>query len=357
MAHSKHEHTSGITWMLHSAQVDDATLAEALVSGFYAGLYAFALALSHRSHLASAAGQSAIAQAVSGRHRFWGETSLRAWLYRLIYLHIQKDPSQRQSSFSFRPLAVSTLPATVNPSLLQGKPQHFELDDPLPFLLSYGHGLAEEDIAYVLGEKLSDLRSRLNRSRLHLYAATFPPSKPSAEHLQYLDLLISAQRETLSLAEQAELDRHITGCPFCQEFRSRLPALEKAWREQLKPALLQSDQVRDAMRQINSIIYGRTNERKHLLPVKEISLVIVLLLSLILFGRSQGVLRRPIPALLTPSPQLYLQPNSYSGANPYTRAAAAGIEWLRRSGFFYLRYLDCRRRYLGDHCLQSRPKC
>jgi hypothetical protein len=267
MAHSTQEHTSGITWMLHSPQVDEATLAEALVSEFYAGLYAFSLALSDRSHLASAAGQSAIAQAVSGRHRFWGETSLRAWLYHLVYLHHQKDPSQDQSSYSLRPLAVCTSSATVNPSP-PDEAQEFKLEDPLPFLLSYGHGLVEEEIAYVLGEKLSDLRSRLNRSRLQMYAAAFPPSKPSAEHLQYLDLLISAQQETLSFAEQVELDQHMTGCPFCREFPSRLPALEKAWKEQLKPVPLQSDHARAAMRQINSIIYGRANGRKHLLPVK-----------------------------------------------------------------------------------------
>jgi hypothetical protein len=77
---------NSIEWMLHDSQIDDATLAEALAAEYYPGLHAFVLALNRKPYLPSPnPGLEVIAKAVSERHRFWNDTTLQAWLYRLAY--------------------------------------------------------------------------------------------------------------------------------------------------------------------------------------------------------------------------------------------------------------------------------
>jgi hypothetical protein len=87
-----------IEWMLHDSQIDDATLAEALAAEYYPGLHAFVLALNRKPYLPSPnPGIEAIAQAVSERHRFWNDTTLKAWLYRLAYqIHTRNQSTVSQ---------------------------------------------------------------------------------------------------------------------------------------------------------------------------------------------------------------------------------------------------------------------
>jgi DNA-directed RNA polymerase specialized sigma24 family protein len=275
-------------WMIHNNLIDDATLVEAMLSEFYAGLHGFIFSLSGQPQLASAAGQQAIAQAVMGRHRFWNENSLRAWLYRLAYLHLQKDLSQGKSIFSQSLRVARKSPASPNVPP-QDKTARLYLENRLPALLSYGHGLEQAEIAYILGETTSDLHSYLNQNRLNLYLNAYPTSQLPEDHDRYIDLTFPPPTQSLSFAEQLELEQHLPDCRFCQDFRQRLPDLEKGWRNQFKPATLQPELARIALREIRSLVTASANGRKHLLPVKEISLVIVVLLTLVLFGRTQGV--------------------------------------------------------------------
>ena len=67
------EPSRSITWMLHSAEINDSALAEALVIEFYAGVIAFAMSVSGNPDLAISAGKAAIVQTVSRRYKFWGK--------------------------------------------------------------------------------------------------------------------------------------------------------------------------------------------------------------------------------------------------------------------------------------------
>jgi len=289
-----HEPSASITWMLQSAEINDSALAEALVTEFYTGVIAFAQTLSGNSHLATSAGQAAIIQAVTRRYRFWGETSLQAWLYRLVYLHLRKNgiqdrqsPSQQAQTARKRvPGKFGAIPSD-HPGLI--------LNDPLPFLLYYGHGLTEAEIAYILGRELAHLLSNLNQDRMLIFTATHPSFQPHEFHSRFIEASSLAQMGLLDNHIQGELEQHLAGCPLCQAYLSQLPKLEVTWKEELKPASLRTAQVRVACRHILAILSKKAKDPKQLLPYKEFSLVITLVLLLVLFGRTQGIFEASDP--------------------------------------------------------------
>jgi DNA-directed RNA polymerase specialized sigma24 family protein len=217
MGQSNHEPPHSISWMLHSAHVENAALAEVLVSEFYTGLYAFGLSLSGHPELASSSGQAAIAQAISERHRFWNETSLCAWLYRLTYRNLQKKTSLSKLINRIGILGIANFPP-VKKTSTQSKALGLDPQDEILLLLSYGHDLEDEEIAYVVQVEPSDIHTRLNRCRTILYRAAYPTSQFSVDHFQLLELSYPAKTDPLPSAEQNRIDQHMAGCPPCQEF-------------------------------------------------------------------------------------------------------------------------------------------
>ena len=300
------EPSSSITWMLHSAEINDSALAEALVIEFYEGVIAFAMSVSGNPDLAKSAGQAAIIQAVTGRHRFWGETSLRAWLYRLAYLYLQKNVIQDRQSPSRQALvAQKRMPRKYAP--IPADHPSLSLRDPLPFWLYYGHGFTEAEIVYVLEKELSQLLFSLNQDRFHLFSAKHSSGLPSENHIRFIDLSCLAQMGLLDINGQLELEQHLADCRLCQAYRNQLPRLEESWKEELKPPAIGTAQVRVALRHITAILSKKTNGPKYLLPFKELSLVVTLVFLLLLFGRTQGVFeandtRHPITTLPTSTP-------------------------------------------------------
>jgi hypothetical protein len=288
MHRSDQEPSSSIAWMLHSAQVDDATLIEALSSEFYAGLYAFALELSGQPHRATVITQGSICKAVRDRHRFWNETTLRAWLYRLAYLQYQNNPASNK--FTISGWIQAGLGFFLGKKALSSAGfSRPDQQSPSPILLRYGHSLEEDEITYVLGEDPAHLHSGLVRDQLKLFEAAYPSSLPPEGHARYIELSYPAQADSLTLSDQLELEQHLTNCSFCQEYRQLLPELEKTWRDHLKPATLPVKQVQAAVLEATTHFAGHDNGHPRLLPLKEISLVVILLFTLVAFGRSQGI--------------------------------------------------------------------
>ncbi len=73
--------TLTLDWMLQSTQVDDVTLAEALVERFHQGLSCLAEAILGDPASARQVACETIAWAVLNRRQFWNETPLKPWLY------------------------------------------------------------------------------------------------------------------------------------------------------------------------------------------------------------------------------------------------------------------------------------
>jgi hypothetical protein len=199
---------NSIEWMLHDSQIDDATLAEALAAEYYPGLHAFVQALNPKLFLPSLnPGIEAIAKAVSDRHRFWNDTTLKAWLYRLAY---QINTRKQFLLANFRWLPRFWEPKRDEKNFPTMDLKSLDPEQHLPLLLIYGHGLDEEEVAYILNVPVSKVRSRLNRARRYLYTAAYPDSLEV--HSKYLEMLQPISGAQKSIETQLELDKHLSGC-------------------------------------------------------------------------------------------------------------------------------------------------
>jgi DNA-directed RNA polymerase specialized sigma24 family protein len=276
---------NSIEWMLHDSQIDDATLAEALAAEYYPGLHAFVLALNRKSYLPSPNPViEAIAKAVSDRHRFWNDTTLKAWLYRLAY---QINTRKQSLLPNFRWLPRFWEPKQDEKNFPTVDLKSLDPEQHLPLLLIYGHGLDEEEAAYIFDLPVSKVRSRLNRAQRHLYTAAYPDSLEV--HAKYLEMLQPGGGVLQSIEAQLELDKHLSGCTGCQKYRDQLPVLERSWKDEYKPVSLPLDQIHNAQEEIHALIANRTHNRNLLLlPLKEVSIVLVVLLALVYLGRQQG---------------------------------------------------------------------
>jgi hypothetical protein len=274
-----------IEWMLHDSQIDDATLAEALAEEYYPGLHAFVLALNLKPYLPSPnPGLEAIAKAVSERHRFWNDTTLQTWLYRLAY-QIHNLNQSPLANFRWRPRFLK--PKQDQKNLPTRDLEYLDSEQHLPLLLTYGHGLDEADVAYILNVPISIVCTRLKRARRYLYTAAYPDSLEI--HSQYLEMLRPGAGAQKSIEAQLELDKHLLECTGCQKYRDKLPALERSWKDKYRPVPLPFDQIHKAKGEIQALI-AHQNQRRSLLllPLKEISVVLVVLLALVYLGRQQG---------------------------------------------------------------------
>jgi DNA-directed RNA polymerase specialized sigma24 family protein len=321
-----------IEWMLHDSQIDDATLAEALAAEYYPGLHAFVLALNRKPYLPSPnPGIEAIAQAVSERHRFWNDTTLKAWLYRLAY-QIHTRNQSTLANFGWLPRFRELKQDVENFPTLDLK--SLDLEQHLPLLLIYGHGLDEGETAYILNLPVSKVRSRLNRARRHLYTAAYPDSLEV--HTKYLEMLQPVAGVPQPVETHLELDQHLSGCTGCQKYRDQLPVLERSWKDEYKPGPLPYDQIHNAKEEIYALIANRTHKRNLLLlPLKEVSVVLVVLLVLVYLGRQQGAFvaydARPTFTLVptyTPIPTITPFPTRTPAPRPVELAGMEGDDYF-----------------------------
>jgi hypothetical protein len=278
-----------IEWMMHDNRVHETTLIHALASEYYVGLHAFASALVEEPGLTSLHPiHQAIAKAVSERHRFWNEVSLRAWLYHLTFQFCEKDKPSIFFSVKFLFGSHNELSRGGNPD--HKKPTEINIKDQLPVLLAYGHEFSVEEIAYILGITIPKVKSRLNQARLQMYGNAISGDKYSEIHSHYLEMLHNLSSTSIASDDQLEFDRHINSCSGCQAYKALLPAMEQTWKEEFKPHPHQPNQAELATDEINSIVVGRTNGWNFfILPLKEVSLLVVVFLMLVYLGRAQGV--------------------------------------------------------------------
>jgi hypothetical protein len=323
---------NSIEWMLHDSQIDNFTLAEALAAEYYPGLHAFVLALNRTPSLPSPnPGLEAIAKAVSERHRFWNDTTIQAWLYRLAYqIH-----NRNQSAFANFLRLPRFLKPKQNKNSFPGEDQDYlDPEQHLPLLLIYGHGLDEEEAAYILNLPVLKVRSRLKRARRYLYTAAYPDSLEI--HSQYLEMLRPGAGAQKSIEAQLELDKHLLDCTGCQMYRDKLPALERSWKDEYRPVPLPFDQIHKAKGEIQALI-AHQNQRRNLLllPLKEISVVLVVLLALVYLGRQQGAFEaydaRPTTTLVPTStavPTLTPFPTRTPAPRPVELAGIEGEDYF-----------------------------
>jgi hypothetical protein len=297
--------SAGLDWMFHNEEVSEAQLAEALAHSYYEDLFRLVLFLNGGQVSAGSIVIDTLVNAVERRNRFWNETSLKAWLYRLAY---QKTQASLKRGPPTPGPGDELLPASVS----IGNDAARKPD--LALVLRCGHHLTRSEIAYVLATDEASVVERLHQERLHQYILRHPEHDLRA-CLECLSLVNDRQDGLLDGSREADLNRRLGNHPACRAYASHLSEVEY-----------------DAVRQTGTLDVGpgkaglvtaasetvaaavrKSRARRLALPVKEGALFILVLAMFAVLGRAWGIFEafdaRPTATSLprsTPTPMQIL---------------------------------------------------
>jgi DNA-directed RNA polymerase specialized sigma24 family protein len=267
--------------MFHDEGVSVAHLAEALAYSHYEDLFRLVLFLNGGQVSAGSVVQDTLVLAVEKRNRFWNETSLKAWLYRLAYQTTQS---------SLKKGAPPTGPGEeLFPPSVSIEKRPAQRPD-LALILRCGHHLTRSEIAYVLAVDEASITERLYQERLRQYGLRYPDQDLRGCQ-DCLRLVNDRQDGLLDGSQEADLNRRLGDHPACRAYAGRLVEVEY-----------------DAVRQTGTLDVGpgeaglitaasetaaaavrKSRARRLALPVKELALFIGVLAMLAVLGRAWGV--------------------------------------------------------------------
>ncbi|MFO7623675.1 MAG: hypothetical protein R6V73_04940 [Anaerolineales bacterium] len=223
---------SELEWMLHSTEVDDAVLLEALLHRYYPGLYQLTLMVTNDPLMAVTAAGQALSAAVARRHRYSGETSLRAWIYGLAYRATRKSPVKNRPAEEMgdkRYASNDQMETDVQERLLVVL-RGLDSKHSLPLVLRYLHGLNLGEVAHVLRIRERSAHARLDAVRRQCQGALYPDSPRSLPHAEIEELMREALDGLLDgkgdFNNIARMEMHLDECGECKGFSNRLSVLE-----------------------------------------------------------------------------------------------------------------------------------
>lgn len=316
------ERSLGLEWMLQSSQVSDITLIEALQREYYAGLVYLGEYLLDESQKAREFARKALADGVINRDHYWGEISLKAWLYRLAienYLHtVQQDkvPPFLKGQFQWvvhgvikrkitrlsgdsetYPIAkdTNTLKQQSGDELSRFRQLLSELGEEncLYLVLRYGHELSAGEIAKVLhgdGSKVppEDIHTQLDDVRKKIQTCLGMSVESCEIHPQVHSQIQAASDGMLSPELVIELEGNLGACETCRNDANRFEAFEiqllrfihLIWPKPLIPP----DEERGATVSIVASVNNRSRHRSISVSFKEASLAFILLVLMVAIG-------------------------------------------------------------------------
>jgi RNA polymerase sigma factor (sigma-70 family) len=299
---------SELEWMLHSTEIDDAMLLEALLHHYYPGLYQLTLMVTNDPLMAVTAAGQALSAAVARRHRYTGETSLRAWIYALAYRATRKarvkywfaEKGKRKSTSHHQAEADDSEQLLPVLRALGGNKR-------VPLVLRYVHGLNLGEIAHVLGIRPQTAHARLNAIRRQCQAALYPGSPKSLPHAEIDELMSEALDGMLDdkgdFNNIARLEMHLDECGECKGYFNRLSTLEgkikscvpRLW---FVPEVPESD-VRDLLGILNQQTGWQRRHQSFSLSLRAISLALVVVALLAFVAVTTDIFAQVPPQKIT----------------------------------------------------------
>ncbi|RPI35133.1 MAG: sigma-70 family RNA polymerase sigma factor, partial [Chloroflexota bacterium] len=339
MLDNKPEVTSELEWMLQNSQVDDGMLGEALVREYYASIYHLAISILKDHSKAGEVARETIHQAVANRHRYWGETRLRVWLYRIAYQKCRRLAGLFISQKAGDAISLDSTTSGSPPEREEEGERLWKVivtsgeKNRLPMLLRYVHNLPVREIALVLQANERTVHSRLEHSRQKLkdlgLSAGQPVPAQSNPHYEIEDL-ISEDLDGILPADANSQDRarladHLLECEPCKKHASDLAVLDAKIRQSFLAHSPIPTVREDEFHQALAATHGQVNhsgQNKRLsISVREISfgaLAILALLMVAWYNGSLGPLSEIIPP---PAFESTATPFSLAGATSVPRAA------------------------------------
>ena len=233
-----------LAYLFQNGQPGDPRLFELLGTYFGADLYRLIWALlpdklltSSASSLIDALAREVLVDAISQPQRFWGEPSLRNWLYALVWQHIKRRVHSpwnrfRQPRSSSLPLIQQneSEPIPSRESKIRTVMTTLPSNQRFVIILHYGHGRSPEDIHSILDLPKSKTIRYLNEARINLVAKgleiPYPQGRVHRDVIEHFEL----NREKSNESDPnlpASIIEHSSTCPQCSAWLAGMKTLEQ----------------------------------------------------------------------------------------------------------------------------------
>lgn len=305
---------SDLEWLLQSAEVSDAAIAEALLAEHSGRLYRLAFCVFGVEDSARQAVGEAVLQIVTQRHHYWSDSCPEVWLYHEAYRAFQRfGRSRRFARLEFRRRKTSASLADLrdDPSLQEYVRLLIEaarlragcaLDDAdvsrivehirpvmqwlseryrLAALLRYGEGLSIGETARVMGAELGESYELLCEVRRRVRGLYHSPEQYGVGrnarplHSEMLEAIEFSVEGLLGVEEQASLDAHLVECPACRQTADCTHATEtllKAYYQREETSNLPQSEIEPLASEIIGRLEVRHTSRRLTRSFKELAL-------------------------------------------------------------------------------------
>jgi tetratricopeptide (TPR) repeat protein/DNA-directed RNA polymerase specialized sigma24 family protein len=234
--------SSDLDWMMQNLQVSDAQLIQILTGEFYEKLFNLAISVTNDPEKATNAVEKTLIETVSNRRRYWGNPSLKAWMYGLC-LRFSQEPQPRRSILAklpflsgrvsyevVRPVNVESLAEecrTVGKEIVSLPP-----DENLLLFLHYVHGLAAPDVAYILKTNEGLILAQLQEIRQKVGDHSQPGQgaqrkvNTTDHHQVFRKQYQAALDQKINEKDAYELKQHLLSCTGCRDYAAHMAEID-----------------------------------------------------------------------------------------------------------------------------------
>lgn len=206
-----------LDWMMQNGQIQDKMLAQALVEEFYEDALLFAAyRLNDLSKSRKLVGD-VIINAVSNRHHYWGDTSLKAWIIQMVSDSIRKSGGNGGEQSQFQVINEKRL-NRLDPDL-------FEVA-----ILHLGIGFSVKEIAFVKRKDKQDILFQIGRLYHQLTNEPTAHIPGAMRHDSFMEAIHRSVSGEIDDEDRQQLDIHLESCQLCRDYAVKVENLRSKLR-------------------------------------------------------------------------------------------------------------------------------
>jgi len=270
-----------LEWMMQNEQIQDEMLARALVEEFYEEALLFAAYRLNDPDKARRLVGDAIIKAVSNRHHYWGDSSLKAWIVQMVSDSIRKYEGNGGELTQVKIINEKRF-NRLDPDLIEIAILHF------------GIGLSVQEIAFVKRKDKQDILFQI--SRLYHQLTDEPTSHiPGAmRHDSFMEAVNRSVSGEIDDDDRQQLETHLESCHLCRDYAAKVEKLRRELESDFNTyssmPRFNNEDLRQAAEEIGERASQKINRRRVSVTSKEALLVGLIIALFAIVGWAVSIL-------------------------------------------------------------------
>lgn len=209
---------AGLDWMMQNHQINDDLLIQALVQEYYREAFRFAVFRLNDRLVARGLVEDVILKAVSDRHRYWGDASLKSWIFQKV-----SDACSRRYGSGIESLS----PAC-------GRLRHLNPDLVELALLHFDSSLSVQEIAFVQKKNRQEVLHQIDRLYQKLAGEVGFQRLAERQHFSIIEAINRSANGEIEGETRTQMYTHLESCQSCRDYAARVENLRTKIGEDFK---------------------------------------------------------------------------------------------------------------------------